>query len=254
MYKLLIIEDETDIRENIKEIFELNGYEVYTSANGSEGIKLALKYNPDIILCDIMMPIMDGLEVKQALGKKKQTASIPFIYLTARADIQSIREGMDFGADDYIVKPIRAEELVCTVNKRMQRIAELKSVQVDEIIEHRLALEDKIPLFTGKEHLFIPINNIVIISVDADYTKICSKDDKKYLIKKSIKSWENILPDKFFTRVHRNILVNLNYVEKIEPWFNGILVARMNNYPESIMFSKRYSQKIKKMLKNNFHL
>jgi DNA-binding LytR/AlgR family response regulator len=250
MYKLLIIEDEDDIRENIREIFEINAFEVYTATNGTEGIKLAAKHIPDLILCDIMMPFLDGYEVKKALSEKKQTSSIPFIFLTAKADILSVREGMDLGADDYIVKPIKAKELVSTVNKRMKRIGELKSTAVEESIEQKLTLDDKIPINTGKEHLFVQVDCIVVIKVDADYTKIITNESKKYIIKKTIKSWEEILPEKSFIRAHRNIMLNLNYVDKIEPWFNGSLVAKVKYYPEPIKFSKRYSQKIKKMLKN----
>jgi len=250
MYKLLIIEDEDDIRQNIREIFELNDYEVYDANNGIDGIILAEKVIPDLILCDILMPVQDGFEVKKVLSEKKTTSSIPFIFLTARADINSIRQGMNLGADDYIVKPIRAEELVNVVKKRMNRITELKSAQTEGIIEHKLTLEDKIPLNIGKELVFVCVTNIVVISVEADYTMVFINNGKKIRIKKSITSWENILPDRTFIRAHRNILVNLNYIEKIEPWFNGALVAQVRDYPESIKFSKRYSQKVKKMLKN----
>ena len=250
MYKLLIIEDEEDIRENIKEVFELSGNEVHTAVNGLEGIKLVEKIKPDLILCDITMPIIDGFQVKKTLSEKKQTSFIPFIFLTAKADILSIREGMNLGADDYIVKPIRAKELVAAVNNRLQRISELKSTKIGEMPGKKLTLEEKIPLYTGKEHLFIPVKNIVVISVKEDYTMVFTNEGKKILMKKTIKSWESILPDKVFIRAHRNILVNLNYVEKLEPWFNGALVAKVKNYHETIKFSKRYSQIVKKLLKN----
>jgi DNA-binding LytR/AlgR family response regulator len=250
MFKLLVIEDEDDIRENIREIFELNGYEVCATVNGSEGIKLAGEFKPDLILCDITMPVIDGFEVKKTLSGKKRTSLIPFIFLTAKADIKSIREGMNLGADDYIVKPIHAKELVNAVNKRMERISELKATQTDKNPGQKLTLEDKIPLNTGSGHLFIQINNIVAITVKEDYTMVFTNEGKRIIIKKTIKSWESILPDKVFIRAHRNIVVNLNFIDKLEPWFNGALIAKVRNYPESIKFSKRYSQKVKKMLKN----
>ena len=239
MYRLLVIEDEEDIRENIKEVFELIGSEVHAAANGEEGINLASKIKPDLIICDINMPILDGFQVKKFLAEKKQTAAIPFIFLTAKADLISMREGMNLGADDYIVKPIKAKDLVEAVNKRVKRISELKTTKENEIAENKLTTDDKIPLFTGKEHVFVPVSNIIVISVKEDYTMLFINDGKKILIKKPIKSWENILPEKIFIRAHRNILINLNHIEKIEPWFNGSLIAKVKNYPESIKFSKR---------------
>ncbi len=250
MNKFLIIEDEEDIRENIKEIFELTGNKVYGAINGEEGIKMVSKIKPDLILCDINMPGLDGFEVKKILAKKKQTSCIPFIFLTADANLISIREGMNLGADDYIVKPVKAKELLDAVTKRINRITELKSTNIDDTNEKKLDQEDKIPINTGKEHLFVPINNIVVINVKEDYTMVFINDGRKFLIRKTIKSWENILPEKIFIRAHRNIIVNLNYIEKIEPWFNGALVAKLRNYSESIKFSKRYSQIIKRMLKS----
>jgi DNA-binding LytR/AlgR family response regulator len=250
MFKLLIIEDEDDIRENIKEIFEYAGYEVFDSPDGISGIKSAQINKPDLILCDIAMPELDGFEVKRALSEKKQTSSIPFIFLTARADIKSIREGLELGADDYIVKPIRAKELVNAVNKRMDRISELKEVRSDVTQVKRVTLEDKIPLNTGKGLLFVPVKNIVAVTVKEDYTMVFTCENKKIVIKRTIKSWESILPEKIFIRAHRSIIINLNYIEKLEHWFNGTLIGKLRNYPESIKFSKRYSQKVKKMLKD----
>ncbi|MGA7721748.1 MAG: response regulator [Ignavibacteriaceae bacterium] len=249
MSKLLVIEDEDDIRENIREIFEFTGYEVISAARGADGIKLAVKYNPDLILCDIAMPELDGFEVKKALSDKKQTSVIPFIFLTARADIKSIREGLELGADDYIVKPIHANELVTAVNKRMDRISELRAAQKNNTPSKKLTIDDKIPLNTGKGLLFVLVNNIVAVSVKEDYTMVFTSEAKKIIIKKTIKSWESILPEKIFIRAHRNIIINMNYIEKLEPWFNGTLIGKLRNYPESIKFSKRYSQKVKKMLK-----
>lgn len=249
MYRLLIIEDEENIRENIKEIFELTGNKVFTASNGAEGIKIAVELKPDIILCDISMPILDGFQVKKNLSLNEMTSSIPFIYLTARADFKNMREGMELGADDYIIKPIHAAELLNIINQRMKRIAELRIPDDKKPKTTVLSYEDKIPLNIGKDRVFVIIKNIVVISVTGDYTDVFVNDGRKLIVKKSIVGWEKILPDKDFVKAHRNILINLNYIEKIEPWFNGVLIAKVKNYPEPIKFSKRYSQKIKTMLK-----
>lgn len=125
--KVLIIEDNDDIRENISEILELAGYTVCTAANGKQGIELAMKQFPDIILCDIMMPELDGYGVLYMLNKKPETATIPFIFLTAKAERVDLRKGMEMGADDYLTKPFDDIELLNAVESRLKK----KEVQVN---------------------------------------------------------------------------------------------------------------------------
>src|SRR3954462_3025397 len=101
---VLIIEDNNDIRENIVEILELADFRVYPANNGKTGIELAIKHRPDIILCDIMMPDLYGYGVLYMLNKNPETATIPFIFLTAKAERIDFRKGMEMGADDYLTK------------------------------------------------------------------------------------------------------------------------------------------------------
>ncbi|MCL8000556.1 response regulator, partial [Brucella sp. 21LCYQ03] len=104
--KVLIIEDHVEIRESTAEILELTGhYHVLTAAHGREGVDLALAQVPDLILCDIMMPELDGYGVLYMLGKYPATKNIPFIFLTARTERADIRKAMEMGADDYLTKP-----------------------------------------------------------------------------------------------------------------------------------------------------
>ncbi len=120
---VLIIEDNDDIRESTAEILELAGYQVMAAANGRDGVDAALKARPDIILCDIMMPVMDGYGVLYLLGKHEETAHIPFIFLTAKAERADIRKGMDMGADDYLTKPFDDVELLNAVEIRLRKRA-----------------------------------------------------------------------------------------------------------------------------------
>jgi PAS domain S-box-containing protein len=122
MKRLLIIEDEDSIRGNYCELFEEEGYNVSGASNGKEGIELAASTSPDLIICDIGMPGMDGFEVKEILSKDKTTSSIPFIYLTARTDTKDFQRGMELGADDYIIKPVGAVKLLELVANRLQKI------------------------------------------------------------------------------------------------------------------------------------
>ena len=122
MNKVLIIEDNDNIRENVVEILELSGYEVFAAANGKTGVETALKMLPDLILCDIMMPVLDGYGVLHLLTKNPETADIPFIFLTAKAERTDFRKGMDMGADDYITKPFDDVELLNAVESRLRKV------------------------------------------------------------------------------------------------------------------------------------
>src|SRR5688572_13362054 len=100
MKKILLIEDNTEVRENTSEIISLANYEVLTAENGKVGVELAQKEKPDLIICDIMMPELDGYGVLHILSKKPETAGIPFIFLTAKTEKNDVRKGMNLGADD----------------------------------------------------------------------------------------------------------------------------------------------------------
>lgn len=119
--RIQIIEDNDDIRESIVEILELANYEVIAADNGKAGIELATQHVPDLILCDIMMPELDGYGVLYLLGKNPQTASIPFIFLTAKAERTDMRKGMEMGADDYLTKPFDDMELLNAVESRLSK-------------------------------------------------------------------------------------------------------------------------------------
>jgi len=119
--KVLIIEDNNDIRENIVEILELAGYTVFAANNGKTGVDLAIKNIPDIVLCDIMMPELDGYGVLYMLNKYPETSAIPFIFLTAKAERVDLRKGMEMGADDYLTKPFDDMELLNSIESRLKK-------------------------------------------------------------------------------------------------------------------------------------
>ncbi|MCF8324757.1 MAG: response regulator [Leadbetterella sp.] len=122
MKKILLIEDNNEIRENTSEILELDGYEVITAENGKIGVELASNSKPDLIICDIMMPVLDGYSVLHLLSKNPETENIPFIFLTAKADRQDFRKGMEMGADDYITKPFDDVDLLNAIESRFKKI------------------------------------------------------------------------------------------------------------------------------------
>lgn len=125
--KIVLIEDNKAVRENIVEILELASYEVHAASNGKKGVDLVMKENPDLIICDIMMPELDGYGVLHMLSKNVKTNSIPFIFLTAKADRTDFRKGMEMGADDYITKPFDDIELLNAVETRLKKSDLLKA-------------------------------------------------------------------------------------------------------------------------------
>lgn len=118
---ILIIEDNAGIRDNIVEILELADYQVYEADNGKTGVQLAIAHLPDIILCDIMMPELDGYGVLYKLNKRPDTAAIPFVFLTAKAEHIDLRKGMELGADDYLTKPFDDMELLKCIESRLKK-------------------------------------------------------------------------------------------------------------------------------------
>ncbi|MEM6447447.1 MAG: response regulator [Cyanobacteria bacterium P01_D01_bin.123] len=119
--KILIIEDEHAVRENIVDCLTLNDYEVFDTDDGYKAIELAVQFQPDLILCDIMMPAVDGYNVLLALQQNPKTATIPFIFLTAMAERNDQRLGMELGADDYLIKPFTFDELLQAVKTRLRK-------------------------------------------------------------------------------------------------------------------------------------
>ncbi|HEK21408.1 response regulator [Mucilaginibacter sp. 44-25] len=118
---ILIIEDNDDIRENVVEILELAGFNVHQAPNGKNGVDLAIHHHPDLILCDIMMPELDGFGVLYMLNKNPETEHIPFIFLTARTERFDLRKGMEMGADDYLAKPFDDLELLNAIDIRLKK-------------------------------------------------------------------------------------------------------------------------------------
>ena len=127
MTRILLVEDNSEIRENTAEILELAGYEVHTASNGKEGYERALQLAPDLVVCDIMMPVLDGYGMLHLLSKNAGLRSTPFIFLTAKTEKTDFRKGMEMGADDYITKPFTDLELLSAVEGRLSRINDHKA-------------------------------------------------------------------------------------------------------------------------------
>ncbi len=198
MKKILLIEDNPDVRENTSEILSLANYEVVTAENGKIGVELAQKEKPDLIICDIMMPELDGYGVLHILSKKPETAIIPFIFLTAKTEKLDLRKGMNLGADDYLTKPFDDTELLNAIETRLRKSALQKKYDFTpqgleaffKDASHVLNLKDlgkdkKIKLFKKKAEIFAEGDSpTVVFMVKSGNIKIFKShpDGKEFII------------------------------------------------------------------------
>jgi len=154
--KILVIEDTKSIRESLKDILTFEGMDAIVAENGQEGIDKAKKYLPDLILCDVMMPIKDGYQVFNELRQSINLKSIPFIFLTAKANSDNVREGMILGADDYITKPFNSDLLLKSIKIRLKKEKERKLTEKQKFNELQYNITSAIP-----NELLKPLNNII---------------------------------------------------------------------------------------------
>lgn len=141
MKKILVIEDEAQVRDNIQEILELEDFQTITAENGLVGIQLIKEQAPDLIICDVMMPELDGYGVLRALRQNVATATIPFIFLTAKADKSDLRQGMELGADDYLTKPFTPAEMLQAIATRLEKQAAANQHYTNEIKQLEAGLQ-----------------------------------------------------------------------------------------------------------------
>ncbi len=154
MKKILLIEDDVVLRENTAELLELSNYNVVTAANGKLGVEAAIKELPNIIICDIMMPELDGYGVLELLSKNESTQYIPFIFLSAKTERKDVRKGMDLGADDYITKPFQEEELTSAIESRIARASILKDIRDKRNSQDNTEEEDEIRTLNDLKNYF----------------------------------------------------------------------------------------------------
>ncbi len=169
MSKILVIEDEDNIRELISDILEAEDFEVLQAANGREGVDLARSHSIALILCDIMMPELNGYDVLAQVRGLPNLATVPFIFLTAKVNRADIRQGMDWGADDYLTKPFSRQELLNAIRARLQKQANVGKHYQQRLEELRQNIAQALP-----HELLTPLNGLMGLSsiLKTDYQEI----------------------------------------------------------------------------------
>lgn len=256
MSKILVIDDDTIILNLLSIHLERNGYKVFTAFNGSEGIKLAKEIKPDLILCDILMPGMNGFEVLNKIQSDKETELIPFIFISAVQEREQIREGINLGADDYLTKPIDIKDLTKSVETRLKKkerilshIVPIQNSNIPTTSADRLTIDDKIFVSADNETRLVNVKDIVAINSDAAKTYLFLKKNDSFLVNKLLKVWEEILPESHFIRIHRSAIINIQFIERVEKDEKNSLIVYLQNMNYPIAVSRRYSPKLKNLIK-----
>jgi DNA-binding response OmpR family regulator len=264
MKKILIIEDNTDLAENIGLMLKEHRFEVYLAGNGKEGLNKIMEYGPDLILCDIMLPDISGYKLLTELKKLEETEPPIFIYMTAKTMRQDLRKGMNLGADDYITKPFTQEELLSAVNtqiqkrKKLLRFTSVSEKERAEPINKEENPEHDAVVLKYNEHIFIsdkkspgfyPIRNLMVIKSLKDYSQLLFTEGKKFILRKPMIFWEKKLPGEKFARIHRQTLINIDYIDKVEIISSNRYSLEIKELNEKLEVSQRFSSKIKKLIR-----
>lgn len=257
---ILLIEDNEGMRENTSEILSLSNYSVLTAENGKAGVELARKHKPDLIICDIMMPELDGYGVLHMLGKNQETAGIPFIFLTAKAEKNDFRKGMAMGADDYLTKPFDDIELLDAVEMRLKKSEALKkdfeqsAKGFDEFVDNIKGAQD-LSAFTNERALRSFKKKEVVFS-EGNFPSAL------YLVNKGkVKTFKtNEAGKELITDIHKegdfigyvSLLEDTQYTESAEVLEEAeIYIIPKQDFFTLIYNNKEISGKFVKMLSNN---
>lgn len=212
--RLLVIDDEEQLRKNLVDLLTLSGFAVASATNGRRGVALAHEHPPDLILCDIMMPQMDGYQVLESIRLNPALAHLPFVFLTAKADMVDLRRGMTLGADDYLTKPFLIKELLAVIETRLKRHRETLAPRsprgfLKTIRGHHdkgtmiLATEDCLYFFIEKRQCFVR-HPLGTFQIDLSLDVLAAQLD----------------PTPFF-RVNRQVILHRKTVRHYTYWQNG---------------------------------
>lgn len=245
--KILLIEDDFNIRTNLSELLEVNNFDIISLADGKSAVTIAKGFQPDLILCDIMLPCIDGYEILKLVRAEKSISLVPFLFLSAKADLSDIRSGMEIGADDYITKPFDAQRLLNAIEARLARVKQLMNSQKSPVLKNSGDGNKRTIFINDRTNpRFVKINEVLAIEANAKYTFLYLQNEKKILFNKTLKAWENELPSNSFIRIHRSYIINHDYIEKIIPWFKKSFKVKLKGLENEFFISERFAAVLKK--------
>ncbi len=236
-FKSIIVDDERLARNELKLLLEdFPEIEIIgEAANVQQSVDLINKSKPDVLFLDIQLRRETGFDLLDKINKKFKV-----IFVTA-FDEYALR-AFEVNALDYLLKPINVEHL----ERAIKRLSKMEKVEEKEI--RKLEYDDRLFIHIDNCSKFLKINTIVCITALGKYTQIITSGKKKSLVSKSIGEWEKRLPEKYFVRIHRSTIVNFEYIERMEKWFNYSYRIFIRNIDEPFNISRRYAVKLKEKL------
>ena len=237
-YRAIIVDDEPLARKDLAAVIaEFEEIEIVGEAkNVQTAIELIKNENPNLIFLDIKMPGESGFDLVEHIENDYHV-----VFVTA-FDEYAIR-AFEVNALDYLLKPVTKERLLVTL-ERLDDVEDQKNQEM-KILDY----DDQVFLKLNNKYHFLKVNNILQISSEGDYSRIILKQGGKSLAQKSMKEWEDRLPENHFIRIHRSTIINTDEVERIEPWYNNAHLVYLNGVEKPVVMSRRYFQKIKEVLK-----
>ncbi|MBW6482517.1 MAG: response regulator [Vicingaceae bacterium] len=235
MEQILIIEDDKNIRETLKDILELSGYNILTANNGKEGYHAILTNYPDLVLCDVNMPELDGFELLGAINQRlKEKIIPPFLFLTARVEKIDIRHGMSLGADDYILKPFNNNEVLKIIRLRLDARKKLLQMGEGNKLKENAESFNKLALPCADGLILVHFDKIIKCQADRAYCCFYLVDGSKILVSKPMSAFETILINKQFLKIHKSTIINPQFIDKYIRGKNGsLLLSDGSNVPVS---------------------
>ena len=237
-YRAIIVDDESLARKDLAAILaEFDEIEIVGEAKNIQAAVAEIKKNdPNLIFLDIKMPGESGFDLIEHIEEDTHT-----VFVTA-FDEYAIR-AFEVNALDYLLKPVTKERLIVT----LERLADIE--QQNQKVLKNFNYDDQVFLKLNNKYHFLKVNNILQITAEGDYSKIHTKNNEKSLAAKSMKEWEDRLPENHFIRIHRSTIINTDEVERIEPWYNNAHLVYLKGIEKPVVMSRRYFQKIKEELK-----
>ena len=232
-YKAIIVDDERLARREMRRLLaEFDEIAIAGEAeNLSEAERLIESEKPDIVFLDIQLAGESGFDLLDRVSQ-----NFKLIFVTA-FDAYAVR-AFDVNAIDYLLKPVNPERLA----KAIERLGDETSAPK---VVKPLEFDDRIFIELGERSLFLKVCDISHIAAAGDYSEVFTRDKRKLLVEKPLRVWEERLPEKFFLRIHRQAIINLEEIEHLEAWFNRSFQVRMKGFAEALSVSRRYAAKLK---------
>ena len=237
VYRAIIVDDERLARNDLRLLLKNHGnIEILgEAANGLEALDLIKEVEPDLVFLDIQMPGVNGFDVLEHIK-----SDVNVIFVTA-FDEYALR-AFEVNALDYLLKPVSADRLQQSI-ERLEHVPE-ESDDDQRDLEYHDRLLMKLDTSLG----FLKISTIICITSAGDYSEVLCTNKKKVLVHKSMAEWETRLPSAFFNRIHRTTIVNMEFVDRLEEWFNNSYRVYMKGIEEPYVMSRRYVTKLKHKL------